>query len=110
MTATQDANAEIVIRHIKSLHARRTTFMGIGTIGGLLAGLFVGCILVFSLNMSEKWIGVGAIGMVLGALAGALAGSIRQADLEAITESLKHTSGDSNMNKTAANQPSEGSR
>ncbi len=107
MTSAQDTNAEIVLRHITSLNARRTTYMGIGTIAGLVSGLAIGCVLVFVFNCNQRWIGLGLIGMVFGSFGGALAGRIRRNDLEAITGKLQSPCRGSDKNKTAANNTSE---
>jgi uncharacterized membrane protein len=90
MKAIQDSNAETVLCHITRLNARRTTYIGIGAIAGLVCGLIIECL--FILSMNQKWIGLGLVGTVLGALAGSLAGRIRRKDPATITAELQPAS------------------
>ena len=104
MKTIQDANAEIVLHHINRLNTRRTTYMRIGAILGLIGGLIIGFVLVFVLGMNQRWIGLGPLGMVLGILGGGFAGRIRRSDLDPIASELQPVSGDSDTNNTAANK------
>jgi hypothetical protein len=99
----QNGNSKTVLHHLERLEARRTTYMGLGTIVGLICGLVLGCVFVFMLDLNQRWIALGPIGMVFGSFAGSLAGRIRQNDLAEITAELKFPPDLSNEKITAAN-------